>query len=141
MVLKNSFYYFLKVNYKLPINRILDICFWDWLYHGVYQARRSGSPDIPRDKVSPKNKMPNILYVNGSPDIPRDKVSPKNKMANILYVLPRIPMIWPHDKIIRQRKSRATSRHSFITTVCNRNYSAILATLQITSYVHSRNSS
>jgi hypothetical protein len=29
----------------------------------VYQVRRSGSPDISRDKVSPKNKMSNILYV------------------------------------------------------------------------------
>jgi hypothetical protein len=28
---------------------------WDEYY--------SGSPDIPRDKVSPKNKMPNILYL------------------------------------------------------------------------------
>jgi hypothetical protein len=26
-------------------------------------------------------------------------------------------MIWRHDKIVRQRRSRATSRHSFITTV------------------------
>ena len=24
---------------------------------------RSGSPDTPCDKVSPKNKMPNILYI------------------------------------------------------------------------------
>ena len=32
-------------------------------------------------------------------------------------VLPHIPMIWRHDKIVRQRRSRATSRHSFITTV------------------------
>ena len=29
----------------------------------------------------------------------------------------RIPMIWRHDKIVWQRRSRATSRHSFITTV------------------------
>jgi hypothetical protein len=29
----------------------------------------------------------------------------------------RIPMIWRHDKIVRQRRSLATSRHSFITTV------------------------
>jgi hypothetical protein len=27
------------------------------------------------------------------------------------------PMIWRHDKIVRQRRSRATSRLSFITTV------------------------
>jgi hypothetical protein len=26
---------------------------------------RNGEPDIPRDKVSPKNKMSNILYVAG----------------------------------------------------------------------------
>ena len=24
---------------------------------------RNGEPDIPRDKVSPKNKMPNILFI------------------------------------------------------------------------------
>ena len=34
-----------------------------------------------------------------------------------LRVLPRITIIWRHDKIVRQRRSRATSRHSFITTV------------------------
>jgi hypothetical protein len=32
-------------------------------------------------------------------------------------VLPRIPMIWHHDKVVRQRKSHATSHHLFITTV------------------------
>jgi hypothetical protein len=46
-----NFINFWKVNYKLPINRILNI-----LFLGL-------TPDIPRDKVSPKNKMPNILYV------------------------------------------------------------------------------
>ena len=30
----------------------------------------------------------------------------------------RIPMKWRHDKIVRQRRSRTTSRHSFITTYC-----------------------
>ena len=40
--------------------RILGILFWDWLYHGVYQVSRHVGPDIPRDKVSPKNKMSNI---------------------------------------------------------------------------------
>ena len=49
--------YFLKINYKLPINRILGL-----LFLGLTLSR-NGSPDIPRDKVSPKNKMPNILYV------------------------------------------------------------------------------
>jgi hypothetical protein len=32
-------------------------------------------------------------------------------------VLPFILMIWRHDKIVWQRRYRATSRHSFITTV------------------------
>ena len=32
-------------------------------------------------------------------------------------VLSRIPMVWRHVKVVRQRTSRATSRHSFITTV------------------------
>ena len=39
------------------------------------------------------NPVPEILYLgqlpyirNGSPDIPRDKVSPKNKMSNILFI-------------------------------------------------------
>ena len=32
-------------------------------------------------------------------------------------VLSHIPMIWRHVKVVRQRTSRATSRHSFITTV------------------------
>ena len=31
-------------------------------------------------------------------------------------VYPRILMIWRHDKVVRQRTSSATSRHSFITT-------------------------
>jgi hypothetical protein len=37
-------------------------------------------------------------------------------LSNILY-LSHIPIIWRHDKIVRQRGSRATSRLSFITTV------------------------
>ena len=32
-------------------------------------------------------------------------------------VLSHIPMIWRHVKVVRRRTSRATSRHSFITTV------------------------
>jgi len=28
-----------------------------------------------------------------------------------------VPMIWRHHNVVRQRRSRATSRHSFITTV------------------------
>ena len=28
-----------------------------------------------------------------------------------------IPMIWHHDEVVQQRRSRATSHHSFITTV------------------------
>ena len=32
-------------------------------------------------------------------------------------VLFHIPMIWRHVKVVRQRTSRATSRHSFITIV------------------------
>ena len=32
-------------------------------------------------------------------------------------VLSHIPMVWRHVKVVRQRTSRATSRHSFITTV------------------------
>jgi dolichol kinase len=32
-------------------------------------------------------------------------------------VFSHIPMIWRHDKVVRQRTHRATSRHSFITTV------------------------
>jgi general stress protein CsbA len=32
-------------------------------------------------------------------------------------VLSHIPMIWHHVKVVRQRTSRATSHHSFITTV------------------------
>jgi hypothetical protein len=32
-------------------------------------------------------------------------------------VFPRIPKIWRHDTIVRQRRSRVTSGHSFITTV------------------------
>ena len=32
-------------------------------------------------------------------------------------VFPRIPMIWCHDKVVLQRKSRMTSHHSFITKV------------------------
>ena len=31
--------------------------------------------------------------------------------------LSHIPMIWRHVKVVRQRTSRATSQHSFITTV------------------------
>ena len=34
-----------------------------------------------------------------------------------LTCFPRIPLIWRHDKIVRQRRSRVTSRHSFITSV------------------------
>ena len=34
-----------------------------------------------------------------------------------LTFLPRIPMKWRHGKIVRQRRSRTTSRHSFITSV------------------------
>ena len=34
-----------------------------------------------------------------------------------LTCFPRISMIWRHDTIVRQRRSRVTSRHSFITTV------------------------
>jgi hypothetical protein len=34
-----------------------------------------------------------------------------------LTCFPRIPLIWRHDKIVRQRRSRVTSRHSFIITV------------------------
>ena len=33
------------------------------------------------------------------------------------YVLPCIPIIWRHDKVVRQNRSGATSHHSFITTV------------------------
>ena len=33
------------------------------------------------------------------------------------YVLPYSPMIWCYDKVVRQKRSHATSRHSFITTV------------------------
>ena len=32
-------------------------------------------------------------------------------------VFSHIPMIWRHDKTVRQRRSRTTSCHSFITTV------------------------
>ena len=32
-------------------------------------------------------------------------------------VFPRIPIIWHHDKVVRQRRSCATSHHSNITTV------------------------
>jgi hypothetical protein len=32
-------------------------------------------------------------------------------------VLSHIPMVWRHVKVVRQRTSPATSRHSFITTV------------------------
>jgi hypothetical protein len=40
-----------------------------------------------------------------------------SKRCSHWRVLPRIPMIWRHNKIVRQRRSRATStsRHSFIT--------------------------
>jgi len=34
-----------------------------------------------------------------------------------LVGFPRIPMVWRHGKDVRQRRSPATSRHSFITTV------------------------
>jgi hypothetical protein len=33
------------------------------------------------------------------------------------FVLSHIPMIWRHVKVVRQRTSRATSRHSLITTL------------------------
>jgi hypothetical protein len=33
------------------------------------------------------------------------------------YVLPYSPIIWRHDKVVRQKRSGATSHHSFITTV------------------------
>jgi hypothetical protein len=44
-------------------------------------------------------------------------------------VLSHIPMVWCHVKVVRQRTSRATSRHSFITTVwwCNIFYPAMTA--------------
>ena len=32
-------------------------------------------------------------------------------------VLSHIPMVWRHVKVVRQRTSRAASRHSFITTL------------------------
>jgi hypothetical protein len=34
-----------------------------------------------------------------------------------LTCFPRIPMIWHHDKIVRQKRSRVMLCHSFITTV------------------------
>ena len=34
-----------------------------------------------------------------------------------VFFLSRIPMIWRHDKVVRHRRFRATSHHSFITTV------------------------
>ena len=40
-----------------------------------------------------------------------------NTLSSHWRVLTHIPMIWRHDKIVRQRRSRATSRLSFITTV------------------------
>jgi hypothetical protein len=58
--------------YTVPNNFCVNIktwfacdpfCFWDWLYHGVYQVSRNGELDMPRDKVSPKNKMSNILFI------------------------------------------------------------------------------
>jgi hypothetical protein len=33
------------------------------------------------------------------------------------YGLPYSPMIWRHDKLVRQKRSGATSHHSFITSV------------------------
>ena len=39
------------------------------------------------------------------------------KRCSHWHVLPCIPMIWRHEKIVRQRRSCATSHHSFITTV------------------------
>ena len=41
----------------------MTFCFGDRLYHGSYQAHPSGSPDMNRDKVSLKNKMPFIPYL------------------------------------------------------------------------------
>ena len=35
----------------------------------------------------------------------------------VTYILPYSPMIWRYDKVVRQKRSHATSRHSFITTV------------------------
>jgi hypothetical protein len=41
-----------------------------------------------------------------------------HSFTNASYcVLSHIPMIWRHVKVVWQRTSRATSRHSFITTV------------------------
>jgi hypothetical protein len=36
---------------------------------------------------------------------------------SLYCVLTRIPLIWRHDNVVRQRTSHATSRYSFITTV------------------------
>jgi hypothetical protein len=40
-------------------------------------------------------------------------------------VFPCIPMIWRHDKVVRQRRSGATSRHSCIATQCGDTTSCI----------------
>jgi hypothetical protein len=36
-----------------------------------------------------------------------------------MYFSPHSNAIWRHDKVVRNRKSSATSRHSFINTVCD----------------------
>ena len=56
-----SCYVFILCNDGDVIYRILGMLFLGLtLSRGI--SDESGSPDIPRDKVSPKNKMPNILY-------------------------------------------------------------------------------
>ena len=41
------------------------------------------------------------------------------------YVLPCSPIIWHHDKVVPQKRSGATSHHSFITMVCGDTTSCI----------------
>jgi len=43
--------------------RILGILILGLTLSRVYQVSRNLEPDIPRDKVSPKNKMSNILFI------------------------------------------------------------------------------
>ena len=70
----------------------LKLCPWKWLYDREFALHNMNEWTL-------SSGFAYVAYI----DVPTPP--------------PRIPMIWRHDKEVRQRTSHAKSRHSFITTV------------------------
>ena len=98
----------------------IDKTWYTVLYHHTMYVISLSNISIKTNfKQIARVELKCVHYSEGDyiPMVWRHVISSIHSPMSGYCVLSHIPMVWRHVKVVRQRTSRATSHHSFITTV------------------------